>query len=432
LDHYSILGEPEQPKAKAEQHSAPKDTSSAADLNAVQNLRFTDDTAGNAAPEHDLESTLRKIAQEAQYVTGASGAAIALKVGKVLVCRAASGNAPDVGVQLQVKSGLTAECIRSQTTQRCDNTSTDERVDRDSCARLGIESIIVVPVFRARKLVGIFEIFAKQAYAFQERDVEALRSFAEKISTALTGAAPVAEESEGWDALLPVDKAQLQVVASKPTICADCGGPVDQDSLECQECGKFTRGVPAPDPSPFRERLAAFFGIGAEGGVRVSRILLPVAFLALATVLIFIPIRHTAVHVETAVATRPPSTQTAPAASPVDSAQAPASSPASTSDPTRQPASSTEVQPQGFAASLKNMAADARSDVLHMLAIDREEQPVAVSLGNPQVKVWVDTRKGLYYCPGDAPYAKTPHGLYMTQHDAQADFYTPGLQKNCQ
>ena len=60
---------------------------------------------------------------------------------------------------------------------------------------LGIESIVVMPVLRRGKLAGIIEVFSKQAYAFQERDVEALRGFTEMISAAIARA----NLSEGSD-----------------------------------------------------------------------------------------------------------------------------------------------------------------------------------------------------------------------------------------
>ena len=50
---------------------------------------------------------------------------------------------------------------------------------------------------------------------------------------------------------------------------------------------------------------------------------------------------------------------------------------------------------------------------------------------NADVKVWVDTRKGYYYCPGDDQYGRTSRGTYMTQREAQADYYIPALMKPC-
>ena len=49
--------------------------------------------------------------------------------------------------------------------------------------------------------------------------------------------------------------------------------------------------------------------------------------------------------------------------------------------------------------------------------------------GNPDVKVWVNTRSGVYHCPGTRWYGKTKEGEYMTQKQAQQKGYRPGLRQ---
>ena len=39
--------------------------------------------------------------------------------------------------------------------------------------------------------------------------------------------------------------------------------------------------------------------------------------------------------------------------------------------------------------------------------------------GNPNVKVWVNTKSGVYHCPGARWYGNTKQGEYMTQKEAQ-------------
>src|SRR5450759_2948273 len=63
------------------------------------------------AGEIDLEPGISIIAEKAQTLTGATGAAIALRRGNEIICRARTGRtAPDIGVRLQTDSGLSAEC----------------------------------------------------------------------------------------------------------------------------------------------------------------------------------------------------------------------------------------------------------------------------------------------------------------------------------
>ncbi len=152
-------------------------------------LRFPGEDEGRsltAWARRDLEATLQLLADRAQYITGGSGAAIALRDGEHIICRASSGpSAPEVGSYLQVSSGLSGESVRTRKILSCDNASVDPRVNHDSCRALGIASFVVMPLVRENEVVGIFEIFSAQPHAFQERDLQALERMGEMVNTAL-------------------------------------------------------------------------------------------------------------------------------------------------------------------------------------------------------------------------------------------------------
>ena len=59
--------------------------------------------------ELDLEPAISAITERAQHLTGATGAAMALRAGDEIVCRARAGRtAPDLGVRLQTDAGISA------------------------------------------------------------------------------------------------------------------------------------------------------------------------------------------------------------------------------------------------------------------------------------------------------------------------------------
>ncbi len=132
----------------------------------------------------DLPAALKLIAERAQTLLRASGAAIALAESEphVMVCRATSGpDAPPVGARLQVGSGFSGECVKSGLLLRCDDTELDPRVDRESCRALGIRSILAAPVRDGGKSIGLIETFSPQPNAFSDADGKGLQRLADNI-----------------------------------------------------------------------------------------------------------------------------------------------------------------------------------------------------------------------------------------------------------
>ena len=58
-------------------------------------------------------------------------------------------------------------------------------------------------------------------------------------------------------------------------------------------------------------------------------------------------------------------------------------------------------------------------------------QPAPTQQGNPSTKVWVNTRSGVYHCPGTRYYGNTKNGTYMTQAEAQKAGNRPAYGKAC-
>lgn len=155
----------------------------------VDVLSFPGDDGGRsltAMARRDLYVALQLLAERAQYITGASGAAVALKEKDQMICRASAGAAaPELGAHLQVNSGLSAESVRSRKTLRCDNADSDPRVNRESCRTLGIASVVVMPLLKDDEVNGVFELLSERPYAFEERDINALERLGEMIQTAI-------------------------------------------------------------------------------------------------------------------------------------------------------------------------------------------------------------------------------------------------------
>jgi len=126
--------------------------------------------------ELDLEPGISIIAEKAQALTGATGAAIALRKGDEIICRARTGRtAPDLGVRLQTDRGLSAECVRTGEVLLCNDAESNPRVDMASCRRLGVRSILVAPLRHFRRTLGLFEVLSSTAHAFDNNDVATMQ-----------------------------------------------------------------------------------------------------------------------------------------------------------------------------------------------------------------------------------------------------------------
>jgi putative methionine-R-sulfoxide reductase with GAF domain len=126
--------------------------------------------------ELDLEPGISIIAEKAQALTGATGAAIALRTGDEIICRARTGRtAPDLGVRLQTDRGLSAECVRTGEVLMCNDADSNPRVDMASCRRLGVRSILVAPLQHFRRTLGVFEVLSTTPQAFDNNDVATMQ-----------------------------------------------------------------------------------------------------------------------------------------------------------------------------------------------------------------------------------------------------------------
>jgi GAF domain-containing protein len=135
----------------------------------------------------DLEPAIHVIAERAQSLTGATGAAIALRHGDEIVCRARTGRtAPDLGVRLQTDSGISADCVRTGEVMLCNDAERNPRVNLASCRSLGVRSILAAPLRHFRNTLGVFEVLSGSPNAFDHRDVATMQLLSSMMVAALS------------------------------------------------------------------------------------------------------------------------------------------------------------------------------------------------------------------------------------------------------
>jgi TonB family protein len=171
--------------------------------------------ANGFPPGLALDLVLNELVVRAATATRASAAALALRRGDEMVCRAATGeHAPDLGIPLNTRDGLSGACLRTHLSQLCLDTETDARVDAAMARRLGIRSMLIVPVLDGAELAGVLEVFATDPGEFMDSDQNLLEIFARDAARIRR----VGLELEQRPALVSNPAYQQPVLGMKPAI----------------------------------------------------------------------------------------------------------------------------------------------------------------------------------------------------------------------
>jgi diguanylate cyclase (GGDEF)-like protein len=144
----------------------------------------------------DADEVMRVVAESAQTITGGTGGVVELAEGDEMVYRAATGGAAGfVGTRLKLKGSLSGLCVRTGNVLRCGDSETDVRVDREACRRIGVRSMVVVPLLHAEGPVGVLKVVSSEPECFDSRDIETLELLAGFIAASLTNASAYRDES---------------------------------------------------------------------------------------------------------------------------------------------------------------------------------------------------------------------------------------------
>ena len=133
---------------------------------------------------------MRRVVTEALRLIGSGGGAVVELVDGdhlTYVCGAGS-LAEHVGVRLPRDGSLSGLAVRTGEVLWCDDAEVDDRVDLAACRRVGVISMICVPLRRRGVPIGVFKVCSSVAGAFTEADVTALSHLADFVTETIAGA----------------------------------------------------------------------------------------------------------------------------------------------------------------------------------------------------------------------------------------------------
>jgi len=150
----------------------------------------------------DLNQIMNLIVERTQHLTHATGAALEIIEGDEMVYRAASGAAlPHIGVRLKINSSLSGLCVQRREILCCDDVETDPRVDLAACRQVGVRSMVVVPLYHGRTVIGVLKVLSSKTQAFGYAEIYTLQLMTRLLAAAMSHASEFAAKQAALEAL---------------------------------------------------------------------------------------------------------------------------------------------------------------------------------------------------------------------------------------
>lgn len=138
----------------------------------------------------DLGEVMSLVVERALPLIGAEGAVIELAEDEDMVYRATSGIASShLGLRVRRGGSLSGLCVQTGEILRCDDSETDPRVDREACRKVGLRSMIVMPLRHEETTVGVLKAMSSLPGKFSEQDETLLGLLSEVVAAAMYFAA---------------------------------------------------------------------------------------------------------------------------------------------------------------------------------------------------------------------------------------------------
>jgi hypothetical protein len=207
----------------------------------------------------DVDEVLQLITERALGLTGASGAALAFLTDDKMICRARAGEpAPPLEYPVDVKQGLSGECVRSGLLVSCEDMEKDARVDPEVGRALGIGSLMASPIVSDFKVVGLLEIFSPQPHSFTNADGTVLERLCEMVPKIYRGKASSEIEPVNIQSETPIESEPL---SRPPVSVADS---MDSAAMELDSLHAAREALWEPEPEVVETALQPVPGQTAE------------------------------------------------------------------------------------------------------------------------------------------------------------------------
>jgi diguanylate cyclase (GGDEF)-like protein len=134
----------------------------------------------------DLGGLMSLVVHRTLNLAGADGAAVEMAEGDDMVYRASAGMAGgSLGLRLKCGSSLSGLCVSEGRALHCDDALLDPRTDRAACAKLGLRSMVVVPLRHQGETVGVLKAMSARVAHFSDRHIALLELLSDLVGASM-------------------------------------------------------------------------------------------------------------------------------------------------------------------------------------------------------------------------------------------------------
>ena len=134
----------------------------------------------------DLGNVMQFVVERTFPIIHADGAVIELEDGQELVYRAVAGIAKNqLGLRLKVDTSLSGLCLRTGEILSCVDSDVDTRVDQLACKKVGLRSMILIPLKYENEIVGVLKAISALPNKFHQTEIDLLVILSEVVAAAM-------------------------------------------------------------------------------------------------------------------------------------------------------------------------------------------------------------------------------------------------------
>lgn len=163
----------------------------------------------------ETKAIMDLIVHEAQALTSADGAIIEIIEGDEFVYHFACGlGKPHLGLRIKVEGSFSGLSLAQERLVICQDTETDDRVNRDACRKTHIRSMMVAPITHNGQAMGVLKVASSEANRFGEAQKRSLELMMTLLSATLGRAHEFSEKIKAKEEAEAATKVKAQFLAN--------------------------------------------------------------------------------------------------------------------------------------------------------------------------------------------------------------------------